>query len=179
MKAVLPTLILATSISAGFISSAIAAQNSVGYLTDSSGHVVKNSYGLCWRTGSWTSAQATQECDPDLVAKAPAPHLVVASPPVAKAPVANTPHIAIPVVAPPAVTVTLSSDELFGFNRAEINPDQRSLLDAFIKTLAADNVESIAVTGPLTLSGVCFGYKRCMDMQPEASCLWRLSTLSA
>ena len=96
MKAVLPTLILATSISAGFISSAIAAQNSVGYLTDSSGHVVKNSYGLCWRTGSWTSAQATQECDPDLVAKAPAPHLVVASPPVAKAPVANTPHIAIP-----------------------------------------------------------------------------------
>lgn len=40
-----------------------------GYLVDSSGAVVRNSYGECWRTGSWTPAQAIAECDPELVVK--------------------------------------------------------------------------------------------------------------
>lgn len=48
-----------------------------GYLIDSSGAVVRNSYGECWRTGSWTPAQAIAECDPDLVRKeAPAAFFV-------------------------------------------------------------------------------------------------------
>lgn len=38
-----------------------------GYLVDSSGAVVRNGYGQCWRTGSWTPAQAVAECDPELV----------------------------------------------------------------------------------------------------------------
>lgn len=40
-----------------------------GYLVDSRGAVVRNSYGECWRTGSWTPAQAIAECDPELVTK--------------------------------------------------------------------------------------------------------------
>ncbi len=40
-----------------------------GYLVDSRGAVVRNSYGECWRTGTWTPAQAIAECDPDLVKK--------------------------------------------------------------------------------------------------------------
>ena len=40
-----------------------------GYVTDARGEVVKSGYGLCWRTGYWTPAHATKECDPDLVAK--------------------------------------------------------------------------------------------------------------
>jgi len=52
-----------------------------GYLLDSGGAPVRNNYGQCWRTGSWTPAQAIAECDPDLVkapAERPAP---VAEPP--------------------------------------------------------------------------------------------------
>lgn len=40
-----------------------------GYLVDSSGAVVRNAYGECWHTGSWTPAQAIAECEPDLVKK--------------------------------------------------------------------------------------------------------------
>ena len=36
---------------------------------------------LCYRTGYWTPAMATIECDPDLVPKPPAPAPVVAPPP--------------------------------------------------------------------------------------------------
>jgi len=40
-----------------------------GYLVDSSGAVVRNAYGECWHTASWTPAQAIAECEPDLVKK--------------------------------------------------------------------------------------------------------------
>jgi hypothetical protein len=51
-----------------------------GYLVDSRGAAVRNNYGECWRTGSWTPTQAIAECDPDLVIKSapraePAPAL--------------------------------------------------------------------------------------------------------
>jgi OOP family OmpA-OmpF porin len=39
------------------------------YVLDASGMIVKNPFGLCWRTTSWTPAKAIAECDPDLVAK--------------------------------------------------------------------------------------------------------------
>lgn len=46
----------------------------IGYWVDSSNRIVKNSWGECWRTGSWTPALAVAECDPGLVPKvAPAP----------------------------------------------------------------------------------------------------------
>jgi OOP family OmpA-OmpF porin len=52
----------------------------------SSGVVVKNPFGLCWRTYSWTTEKANAECDPSLVARpapapAPAPAPVVVAPP--------------------------------------------------------------------------------------------------
>ena len=54
-----------------------------------SGVIVKDPFGLCWRTGYWTPAMATMECDPDLVPKKaePAPAPVVAPP--APAPAAD------------------------------------------------------------------------------------------
>ena len=67
-----------------------------GYLVDSSGVAVRNGYGECWRTGSWTPAQATAECDPDLVKKeAPRPIALAA-------PKAEPPRPA-PMPAPAAV----------------------------------------------------------------------------
>lgn len=55
------------------------------YSLDTNGRIVKNPYGLCWRTSQWSPAKALAECDPDLVpkpvARQPAPPPVVAAPP--------------------------------------------------------------------------------------------------
>lgn len=51
------------------------AQSIPGYVTDSSGKVVKTGSDLCLRTGSWTSASAVEGCDP--VAKPRAPVVAV------------------------------------------------------------------------------------------------------
>ena len=58
-----------------------------GYVQDSRGNAVKNSYGQCWRTSSWAPALATRECDPSLMAKPepvaivqPSPALVMMAP---------------------------------------------------------------------------------------------------
>lgn len=69
-----------------------------GYLVDSSGAIVRNGYGECWRTGSWTPAQAIAECDPDLVRKEAPAVRPIALP----APKAEPPRPA-PMPAPAAV----------------------------------------------------------------------------
>jgi len=52
-----------------------AAQSTPGYVTDSSGNVVKTGSDLCLRTTSWTSASAVKGCDP--VAKPRVPVVAV------------------------------------------------------------------------------------------------------
>jgi len=101
-----------------------------GYLIDSRGNVVKNSYNECWRTGYWTPAMAIAECDPDLVRKEePKPKAAEAKPP-APAPAA----VAAPAPAPsPAtgafVAIVLEADALFDFNESTIRPDGKRKLD--------------------------------------------------
>ena len=41
------------------------------YARDAAGQVVKNPFGLCWRTYSWTPEKAIAECDPDRARPAP------------------------------------------------------------------------------------------------------------
>src|SRR5438270_10493121 len=40
-----------------------------GYARDASTAVVKNPFGLCWRSGQWAETKAIAECDPDFVPK--------------------------------------------------------------------------------------------------------------
>lgn len=85
----------------------VAAQTmpaSAGYWQDARGNIVKNTYGQCWRTGSWTPALAVAACDPDLMPK-PEPVVAVrAAPAPAPAPVVMAPKPA-PTPAPvPKVT---------------------------------------------------------------------------
>lgn len=68
------------------------------YVRDSASQVVKNAFGQCWRTGSWTPAKAIAACDPELV-PAPAPRA---------APVPVPVPAAVPV--PPPVPVLVDSD---------------------------------------------------------------------
>jgi OOP family OmpA-OmpF porin len=57
------------------------------YSLDTNARVIKNPYGLCWRTSQWSPAKALAECDPDLVPKPAAPQ-PAPPPPVIVAPVA-------------------------------------------------------------------------------------------
>lgn len=67
-----------------------------GYLIDSRGVLVRNSYGECWHAGFWTPDMAIAECDPGLVQK---PKLAVVPPLPAPLPAVSR-EIEKPVVAP-------------------------------------------------------------------------------
>lgn len=114
-----------------------------GYLTDTSTKVVKNNYGECWHTGSWTPAMAIAECDPDLVkAEAPAPKLAEATPEPVPVP---TPSPEPQKMAPQKVS--FSADALFAFDKAVLKPEGKSELDSFAQNLSGVSYESIHITG--------------------------------
>jgi OOP family OmpA-OmpF porin len=107
-----------------------------GYLIDSRGAVVKNNYNQCWRTGYWTPAMATAECDPDLVKKEAAP---------------ATQPAAAPVAGPdkPAVKAEFKAETLFDFDKAVVKPEGQKVLDDKIVggMKAHPEVELLLVTG--------------------------------
>ncbi len=143
--------IVAIAFSAGATSalsqtaSDIKAPTSSAYAQDSRGVIVRSPYGLCWRSGYWTPADAVPGCDGELV------------PPVAK-PTAPPFVAAIPAPAPkpaPVVpkrcdfAVTLSNDQTFGFNRAALNSAAKKRIDDEVMTKLANcaKVDIILVTG--------------------------------
>ncbi len=106
------------------------AQDLSGYLRDSSGHVVKDAYGDCWKTGHWTPALAIPECDPEAL-RAPAP-------------VTPPPRPAAPVLP----TVTFRTETLFDFNRAQLRPAGRQALRQLAgKIQAQDPNAQVVVSG--------------------------------
>lgn len=113
-----------------------------GYLIDNRGNVVKNNYNQCWRTGYWTPAMATAECDPDLVKK-PEPKKAeyVPAPVVPAAPVAGPEK--------PAVKVTFKAETLFDFDKAAVRPEgKKELDDKVVASMKAHpEVELLLVTG--------------------------------
>ena len=96
MKNRVASVILAGSMAIGLFAPSAGAQQVTGYLTDQRGEAVKDAFGLCWRTGYWTPAMATQECDPDLVPKKSAPP-----------PAAVRPPVPLPAVRPPVPRAAL------------------------------------------------------------------------
>lgn len=139
VKQLVLSLTLATGISA--VSAAFAHDvPNAGYLIDSRGSVVKNNYNECWRTGYWTPAMATAECDPDLVAKKEEPKK--------EAPKAAAPA---PVAGPeaPAVKVTFKAETLFDFDKAVVRAEGKKELDDKVvaNMKAHPEVELLLVTG--------------------------------
>ena len=102
----------------------------------------KNSTGLCWRSGYWTPANATPECDPDL---APKPSAVPAPPPVAPAPTPLAKPVAKPK--PVAEKITFAADVLFDFDKATIKPEGRSKLDDLASKVKGINLEVVIAIG--------------------------------
>ena len=114
-----------------------------GYLTDTRGNVVKNSYGQCWRTGYWTPAMATSECDADLVKKAEAPKVAEAAAPAA------APMAPIGPEKPAMEKITLQAETLFDFDKAVVRADGKKALDEKVVSPMKQypQVEVVLVTG--------------------------------
>ena len=132
-----------------------ASAQGAGYLTDTRGEIVKDAYNLCWRTGYWSPALAVAACDPDLVPRpAPKPATKPAAPaakpkPAAK-PAAKPKPGAKPAAAAPKrcdATVTLQSDQLFAFNKADLTAAAKSRLDKDVlgKLLSCRTVEAVVI----------------------------------
>jgi OOP family OmpA-OmpF porin len=113
-----------------------------GYLIDTRGNVVKNNYNECWRTGYWTPAMATAECDPDLVKKAEPKIAEAKAPAAAPVPVAGPEKAAF-------APITLQAETLFDFDKSVIRADGKKKLDDEVvsKMKEYPQVEVLLVTG--------------------------------
>ena len=126
-----------------------------GYVGSGAGVVATNPFGLCWRMGSdWTPDKAAAPCDavptatiaPAPVAAAPAP---APEPKLEPAPQPQ-PLAQAPAPAPAPVViekVSLSTDVLFSFNKAELTPAGQQRLDDLAKNAQGANVEQVVLTG--------------------------------
>jgi OmpA-OmpF porin, OOP family len=100
-----------------------------GYVLDQRGTVVRDPFGLCWRSGYFTPAMALAECDPDLVPrKAPPP-----PPP--------------PPAAPVSEKVTFAADAFFDTGKAILKPDARAKLDDLASKVKDISLEVIIAVG--------------------------------
>ena len=110
-----------------------------GYVQDARGIIVRDPFGLCWRTGYFTPALAQYECDPDLVPKP------VVAPPAAVTPAAP-PAPATPA-SPTADKITFAADAFFDFDKSTLKPEGKAKLDDLVGKLRAINLEVIIAVG--------------------------------
>jgi OmpA-OmpF porin, OOP family len=122
-----------------------AASAAPGYATTNGEAPVMSGSGLCWRTSEWTPDKARDPCDPVPRAAAAAPAPVAEAPPPAPAPIA-----AAPVEEPKAPVIqklTLSTDVLFPFGKAELAPAGQSKLDELANTAQGAEVDRVVIVG--------------------------------
>ncbi len=154
MKLIKTTLALALIAATVIPSVANAQSRNQGYLTDQNANIVTSpNTGLCWRTGAWTPALAVAQCDPDLVKK---PEAKLEAAPGAKAPPAAKAAPVAPkeVQAPPKAAtkpapqkINFSADALFDFDKSELRPQGKAMLDDLANTLGGATYEVILAIG--------------------------------
>lgn len=132
MKSVVAASLALIGISSG---TAYAAD---GYANDNGATVIKNNYGECWRSGSWTKENATEECDSDLLPPKPAPAPVVA--PVVEAPKPVVVPVPVPA-APKYEKLTYRAEALFAFNSAKLSDKGKAELKEFADKFKAEKAE--------------------------------------
>src|SRR5258708_3386021 len=128
---------------AGATATAANPPPSRGYIGSGAGVVATNPYGLCWLSGAdWSPDKAAAPCD--AVPRASVP----------PAPVAQAPEpVAAPIAAAPAPApvviekITLSTDVLFPFNKAELLPGGQPKLDELAKSAQRTNVDKVVLIG--------------------------------
>jgi OmpA-OmpF porin, OOP family len=114
-----------------------------GYVVGSDGRPVLSGFGQCVRSGFWVPANAAEPCDRVARADVPPPPVAVAAPPPTPAPA--------PVVVPPPRPViqklTLSTDVLFDFNKAELKDSGKARLDQLAAEIKDADVDEIVARG--------------------------------
>ena len=110
------------------------------YVQDARGVIVRDPFGLCWRTGYWTPADAVPGCDGEIAKPAPAPAPVVAAP-------APTPVPPPPPPAPVSEKVTFAADAFFDFDKSVLKPEGKAKLDDLASKLQGMNLEVIIAVG--------------------------------
>jgi OOP family OmpA-OmpF porin len=126
------------------LTGAAQAAGAPGYVTDSSGQAWTSPYGQCWKTSDWTPEKAAAPCDAVRRVEAPVP------PPVAVAPAAPapTPLVVAPPPRPPVIEqISLSSDVLFEFDKADLRPEGQKKLDEISDRLKGANVQMVNAIG--------------------------------
>lgn len=136
------------ALSAMFSTQAIAATSVPnGYVVNSSGVIVRDNYGDCWHTGSWTPAMAVPGCDgipasggvaapPKAVAPTPAPVVVEAAP--APAPAPKT------IFADKPITIEGAN---FASGSAILKPAASGQLDTVVEFAAKYKEANLAIVG--------------------------------
>ena len=100
-----------------------------GYATSTGETPVMSGSGLCWRTGDWAPDKARDPCD--AVPRAAAP---------AAAPVEQP--------KPPVIQkLTLSTDVLFQFGKADLAPAGQTKLDELAQTAQGAEVDRVVIVG--------------------------------
>ncbi|HEY0589140.1 MAG TPA: OmpA family protein [Pseudoduganella sp.] len=131
-----------------------AATPKSAYVQDARGVIARNPFGLCWRTGYWTPADAVPGCDlpictppeelKDGKCVLPPPPPAPAQPPVAVPP---TPAPAAPAAAPTAEKVSFAADAFFDYDKAVLKPEAKEKLDEMAGKLNGVNLEVIIAVG--------------------------------
>jgi len=121
------------------------------YVQDARGVIARNPFGLCWRTGYWTPADAVPGCDAPLCVEperlengkcvAPPPPPVAAPAPAAPAPAPA------PAPVPTSEKVSYSADAFFDFDKAVLKPAGKASLDDLVSKLKDINLEVIIAVG--------------------------------
>ena len=138
-----------TLLAAALAALGTAALAEPGYVTQTyGGGPATTPFGLCVHSGTWTPDQAAAPCDAvPRAAAAPTPAPVAESQP---APAAPPPQALAQPESPrgPVLEkVTLSTDVLFDFAKADLKPEGKQKLDELAGRISDANLEAIVATG--------------------------------
>jgi OOP family OmpA-OmpF porin len=120
------------------------------YVQDARGVIARDPFGLCWRTGYWTPADAVPGCDAPLCVppeKLENGKCVAPPPPPPPPPVAEPEPAPAPAPVPTSEKVSYSADAFFDFDKAVLKPAGKAALDDMVSKLTDMNLEVIIAVG--------------------------------
>jgi OOP family OmpA-OmpF porin len=122
------------------------------YVQDQRGIIARNPFGLCWRTGFWTPADAVPGCDLPICVEPERLEngkCVAPPPPEAPAPAPAPAPVAAPAAAPVPTSekVSYNADAFFDFDKAVLKPEGKQALDELHGKLGGINVEVVIAVG--------------------------------
>ncbi|QGZ41679.1 OOP family OmpA-OmpF porin [Pseudoduganella flava] len=120
------------------------------YVQDQRGVIARNPFGLCWRTGYWTPADAVPGCDLPICVEPERLEngkCVAPPPPAAPAPEAPATPVPAPAPVPTSEKVSYNADAFFDFDKAVLKPEGKQALDDLAAKLGGINTEVVIAVG--------------------------------